>query len=210
MLAVAALAVLALAAPATANTFRTDTPGSQITPYYDSGQWSKDISAVVKKAKSNLKKDLAAKKAPKKPAVVLDIDETSVYNAPCLEPLDWALAGLATCAVQAQGAVTPVLGLYKYAVSKKVAVYFITGRPEAIKPQTDQLLHQLGYTKYTLILRPATDTQDSVIPYKSGARADIEKSGATILANAGDQDSDLAGGHAKRRYKLPNPVYVIT
>jgi hypothetical protein len=32
----------------------------------------------------------------------------------------------------------------------------------------------------------------------------------TILENLGDQRSDLAGGHARHRYKLPNPVYVIT
>ena len=33
--------------------------------------------------------------------------------------------------------------------------------------------------------------------------------GFTILVNVGDQDSDLAGGHAVRPFKLPNPMYYI-
>ena len=37
----------------------------------------------------------------------------------------------------------------------------------------------------------------------------IENEGFTILANVGDQDSDLEGGHAKRAFKLPNPMYYI-
>ena len=42
------------------------------------------------------------------------------------------------------------------------------------------------------------------------ARATVERHGYTILANVGDQRSDLAGGHSLRRYKLPNPVYLIS
>ena len=41
--------VLACGSPAGAGTIRTDTPGSAITPYYDSGQWSRDIATVVKR-----------------------------------------------------------------------------------------------------------------------------------------------------------------
>ena len=37
----------------------------------------------------------------------------------------------------------------------------------------------------------------------------IERRGYTILANVGDQRSDLAGGHARRAFKLPNPFYFI-
>ena len=206
-----AIAVVAPAVPAAADTQRTSTPGPEISAYYDSGQWSKDISAVVKKAKSNLKKDLGADKPPKKPAIVLDIDETALYNAPCLEPVDWALAGLATCAVEGRGIASPVLDFYKYARKQKVKVMFITGRPEAIADVTKQNLKSTGYTSYTkLVLKPADYTQDSLVPYKSGARAELEDAGYTIVANMGDQASDLAGGHAKRRYKLPNPVYVTT
>ena len=36
-------------------------------------------------------------------------------------------------------------------------------------------------------------------------RAQIEQQGYTIIANLGDQPSDLAGGYAERTYQLPNP-----
>ena len=207
----ALLFVLACASPAVAATIRTDTPGTAITSYYDSGQWSRDITTVVKKAKANLKKDLAADRATHSPALVLDVDETSVFNAPCLEPVDWDLSGLAVCAVNGDGVATPVLSLYKYARTKHVKVVFITGRPEALAGTTTAELKRLGFSSgFQLVLRPATDTQDSVIPYKSAARATVERHGYTILANVGDQQSDLAGGHSLRRYKLPNPVYLIT
>ena len=33
------------------------------------------------------------------------------------------------------------------------------------------------------------------------------KQGFLIIANLGDQASDLAGGYAERAYKIPNPFY---
>lgn len=46
--------------------------------------------------------------------------------------------------------------------------------------------------------------------FKTFARNEIEqKFNATIIANLGDQDSDLVGGHAERTFKLPNPFYYI-
>ena len=35
------------------------------------------------------------------------------------------------------------------------------------------------------------------------------QAGYTIVANMGDQPSDLAGGHAERAFLLPNPFYRI-
>jgi hypothetical protein len=120
-LALALLAALALAAPAGAATTRTPTPGAEISAYYDSGRWSDDIAAVVKRASTTLRRDLAARKAPRRPMIVLDIDETSLFNAPCLEPVDWDLSGLATCAVQGGGVATPAVRLYQPGLHHHVA-----------------------------------------------------------------------------------------
>lgn len=50
----------------------------------------------------------------------------------------------------------------------------------------------------------------SVSKFKTAAREKIENGGVyTIIANVGDQDSDLAGGHAERTFKVPNPFYFI-
>jgi len=45
--------------------------------------------------------------------------------------------------------------------------------------------------------------------YKSGVRAHIESLGWDIVANFGDQFSDLNGGFASRTFKMPNPNYFI-
>ena len=49
----------------------------------------------------------------------------------------------------------------------------------------------------------------STIEYKSGTRAHLEDQGEHIVLNLGDQHSDLAGGHAEKPVKLPNPMYYL-
>ena len=58
------------------------------------------------------------------------------------------------------------------------------------------------------MLEPAGSTL-STVAYKSAARAAIEKQGYEIVANVGDQYSDLAGGHADLAFKLANPFYFL-
>ena len=41
-----------------------------------------------------------------------------------------------------------------------------------------------------------------MIPFKSGQRAALEGQGYRIVANVGDQESDLVSGHADRSFKL--------
>ena len=55
---------------------------------------------------------------------------------------------------------------------------------------------------------PATEGRP-VSEHKTRARADIESHGFAIIANVGDQESDLVGGHAERTFKIPNPFYFI-
>jgi predicted secreted acid phosphatase len=50
----------------------------------------------------------------------------------------------------------------------------------------------------------------TTIEYKSQTRKHLQKDlGMTIVANFGDQFSDLIGGHARTSYKLPNPTYYL-
>ncbi len=49
----------------------------------------------------------------------------------------------------------------------------------------------------------------TTIHYKSATRAHIQSLGYEIVANFGDQYSDLEGGHADRTFKLPNPNYFL-
>jgi len=47
------------------------------------------------------------------------------------------------------------------------------------------------------------------IQYKSGTRAYIESQGYDIVADLGDQFSDLLGGYTDKTFKMPNPNYYL-
>ena len=40
-------------------------------------------------------------------------------------------------------------------------------------------------------------------------KAEIELAGYSIIANVGDQPSDLLGGHSERDFLLPDPFYRV-
>jgi predicted secreted acid phosphatase len=55
----------------------------------------------------------------------------------------------------------------------------------------------------------AANASCATIPYKSGTRAYIESQGYDVVADLGDQFSDLLGGYADKTYKMPNPNYYL-
>jgi len=55
----------------------------------------------------------------------------------------------------------------------------------------------------------AANASCATIPYKSGTRAYIEAQGYDIVADFGDQFSDLEGGFADKTFKMPNPNYYL-
>jgi predicted secreted acid phosphatase len=201
------LSIGLVAVPASATEPKQPASPEQIIAYHDSGQWDKDIQASVDKAKTTLDKALAKK--VKKPAIVFDIDDTllSAYN--CAKPDNFQRGPIAVCVVTGkQTKIKQTVALYKYAQKKKVAVFLITARPENLRTQTIGHLKAAGLTGYKgLSLRPTNDPNTSTqVPYKSGERKKIQGKGYTIVANLGDQKSDLAGGFGKG-YKIPNPMY---
>jgi acid phosphatase len=168
-------------------------------------------SITVSFAKATKQLDAQLKHHPKKPTVVLDIDETTMSNWSCLDAVDFDLGGLATCVVKSRSKVFPAARRFiAHARARKVRLAFITGAPQVVCPARKQNLIAQGIkAPFTLVCRPASDTATSVVPYKSGARKQLQKAGATIVLNVGDQRSDLAGGAAKATVKVPNPIYEI-
>ena len=49
----------------------------------------------------------------------------------------------------------------------------------------------------------------ATVHYKSATRAHIESLGYEVVANFGDQFSDLVGGSADKTFKMPNPNYYL-
>ncbi len=143
-----------------------------------------------------------------KPAIVLDIDETSLSNYSSLATANFTSAGLLLPAALGTGAViAPTLSLFKHAKDEQVAVFFVTGRPAAVSGPTQTNLKAVGFSGWDgLTFKPGGV---GTATYKAGERAKLEQRGYDILVNVGDQESDLDGGHADRAFKLPNPFYFI-
>ncbi len=144
---------------------------------------------------------------PHRPALVLDIDETSLsnYSAINADNFTYGTNSRAEATNEIGVAIPATLALYKDAIAHGVAVFFITGRGEDSRAHTENNLRTQGFgTWKAVVLKPAGSTL-STVAYKSAARADIEKQGYEIEANVGDQYSDLAGGHAVAAFKLANP-----
>jgi predicted secreted acid phosphatase len=191
----------------------------RIAEYVDSGRYAADCAAVAAQASAYL--DRRARQV-QKPAAVLDIDETSLSNWPAYRANGWARLTTGECdlekgpcgirawqAMAKSKALPATLDLVRHARSLGVAVFFITGRPEALREPTERNLRAEGYEWDGVVLMPEGATFKSAADFKAPERRRLTEQGYTVLVSIGDQQSDLAGGFAERTFKLPNPVYFL-
>lgn len=158
---------------------------AQALPPYDT--WISDVTAVTDQAARYLSGRLPDPTV--RAAIVLDIDNTalqSTYKPGIYSP-----------------ATPSVLAVAEQAHNAGAAVIFVTARPEILRPLTVQNLSNAGYPDDGLYMRPWFDGESDQ-SLKTAARTTIEGQGYTIVANIGNNDSDLAGGHAERTFKLPD------
>jgi predicted secreted acid phosphatase len=179
---------------------------AEIVAYRESGQWDADISDVIRKARKQVRRHLA----DENPAIVLDVDDTSLSSYRCLKKVGFVRSKSDCAGPGNMPAIRQTRGLYRYARAHDVTVFFVTGRRAEIRRTTIDNLHRAGYRgALHLKLRPNVERAGTHDGWKARTRARIERRGYTIVANVGDQRSDLDGGAALRRFKLPNPMYVI-
>jgi|ERR1700687_628045 len=208
---------------------------SQLVYYQCSGAYERDFRRVIDKAISYVIQR-ATKGATKgeKLALVLDIDETSLSNWEEIKANDFGLIEHGTCKLGkpdpsgwslpespcafdawellADAKPLDTLRLFKVAKVNNVAVFFITGRRDdndhKLRDATVENLRKAGYSDWTdLMLEPA-DYESTVQKFKTEKRKGIAKS-YTIIANVGDQYTDLNVKDAERVYKVPNPFYFV-
>jgi hypothetical protein len=158
-----------------------------------------------------------------KPALILDVDDTSLitYGYEISEGFGFTVASNAAyLQTHTLPAVFGMTGLANWAASHGITVFWITGRPEAQRTLTADNLAAVGYAPPAdadhLFLKPATPpayltcgTSCTTIQYKSLTREHIASLGFRILADVGDQFSDLKGGFSGLTVKMPNPMYFI-
>ncbi|GHF80978.1 HAD family acid phosphatase [Streptomyces sp. NRRL_ISP-5395] len=157
----------------------------------DYGTWRKDVAAVVAEARPWIEAR-SESAGSEKQAIVLDIDNTALETH--FHPF-WELP-------------TPAAGdvreLARYADARGVAVFFVTARPGIIHSLTDWNLKKAGYPVDGLYVRSLPDLFEEVSAYKTEQRAAIEAKGYKIIANIGNNTTDIVGGHAERGFKLPD------
>jgi HAD superfamily, subfamily IIIB (Acid phosphatase) len=168
------------------------------------------------------------------PAILFDIDDTTLNTFSYEIYSNFVFNGGTNAFFVNAGsasvfpAVPGMVGLEKAAEAKGYDVYFLTGRPIT---QTDGTLANLKDAGYDVdpskvFLKDTTAVTEpwlascvdptthaftcTTIQYKSLTRQHIEQDlGADIVANFGDQFSDLKGGFADHTFKIPNPMYFL-
>ena len=186
----------------------------ELMTYINSGSYARDVAAVALRANKYLVKRIPRGAKGKKMAVVFDIDETTLTNVRQIIANDFGYVPKVWDAWVADGkapAIIPVQTIYDTAVRNKVDVFFITGRKESERASTERNLREVGYDTWAKIYfkpEPELDQTLTTKGFKIDVRRKLVQEGYVIIANIGDQDSDLAGGYAERTYKLPNPFYL--
>lgn len=191
--------------------------------------YAKEVKGVEARAIAKLAH--VRRHAAGKPAVVFDVDDTTLltYNYEAANDFGYNPTVNAEYVLGEKfPAVFGMVVLVDLAKKAGWNIFFITGRPDSQHTATLENLAKVGYPAPTAVAN-ATDglfTKPSTFPsyincgsdgipacstteYKSGTRKYIESLGYDIRGNFGDQDSDLAGGYSDVSVKMPNPMYYL-
>jgi HAD superfamily, subfamily IIIB (Acid phosphatase) len=195
-----------------------------VTVPSSTSNYAKQMKGIVARAEHYLATAIRHHHGARKPAVVFDIDDTllNTYDYEIAEQFGFTPASnLVWINAAAFPAVFYMPQLVSFAASHGYAVFFITGRPQS---QTDATINDLTSAGYAapqaghLFLKPPTPpsylhcanpSSCTTTEYKSGTRKHISSLGYSIVADFGDQYSDLLGGDAGHQVKIPNPMYYI-
>lgn len=211
LILLALLSGLAVAQPADLEIPNLDISKKSIRSYHDSGRYAKEVDEVALKALEYLQNNLARYEG-QKPAIVLDIDETTLSNYVYFDEFDFAYVNR-FWAEWVKKAKAPALEgpqkLFNWARDHQVAVFLITGRPERDRQPSERNLKLAGYTGWKELVCRAPGIQGTTGRYKTAQRRRLTQAGYTIVLNMGDQASDLEGGYNGAAFKLPNPMYYV-
>jgi hypothetical protein len=210
-------------------TFPGDSATVPLHQFNPDGAYAHETEGIAAGAGKYLAKQVH-KKHSGTPAILFDIDDTTlntysyeIYSNFVYNPGTNAYFVNAGSAEVFPG-VPGMADLENAAADQGYTVFFLTGRPATQLTGTLANLHDAGYTfdDSNVVLKDLTApwlqpcmTDANNLPcttteYKSLTRQHIEQDlGYDIVANFGDQFSDLNGGFADRTFKMPNPMYFI-
>ena len=179
--------------------------------YVDSGAYEREMAAASAPLSQYLSERVAGKVPGERLTLVLDIDETVLSSLPTMRENDFGYVPAVWAAWLARGeapAIEPMRAVFRAARKAEVEVVFITGRRERDRPGTEKNLRAVGLGDYAALYCTPDDFRGTTEAFKTSQRRQLVTEGRTIIANVGDQASDLAGGFAERTFKLPAPFYL--
>jgi len=186
-----------------------DTAKNQITHYYESGQYEKEVKEIINDARAKFSRvELVLNSA-----VVFDVDETTLDNYKAIKQIgfgyerkywnEWVEKANAP-------AILEVKNLYDFLLQKGFKIIFITGRRDNQYNPTFANLKSAGYTVFdTLITRRQDDHKSTAADFKAQKRKELVENGYVIAGCVGDQFTDCEGENCGIVVKLPNYLYLV-
>jgi predicted secreted acid phosphatase len=210
--------------------YQNDSATTQLHQFGADSAYAHETEGIAHHAAKFLTRQ-AHKKHHGQKAILFDVDDTTlntysyeIYSNFVYNPTTNAYFVNAGSA-DVFPAVPGMVDLEKKAIHEGYTVFFLTGRPKNAttdqKPGTLANLRDAGYDVVDdqVYLKDASGATEpwlsscapscTTIQYKSLTRQYIESLGYDIVANFGDQYSDLSGGFADKTYKIPNPMYYL-
>jgi acid phosphatase len=180
-----------------------------VIEYYESGKYSNDLKDIISNAEDEINKI----KLNNNSTAVFDVDETSLSNYEVIKNIyfgydpqkwdNWINEAKAP-------AIPEVKRFYDFVNSKKIKVVFLSSRMSSQYDVTYRNLKHAGYVEFdTLILKGNSDSNLSSFEFKSRQRELLTQKGYDIIADIGDQITDLEGKFHGLQIKLPNYLYII-
>jgi predicted secreted acid phosphatase len=188
-----------------------DTHKAEVREYVNTGEYARDLERIARVARVWIEERVASRSRDERLAVVLDLDETLFLNWSRIDESDFTYVRAdwdRWVAKASAPAIEPVRQLFHAARRDEVDVILITGRPERHRHDTEINLQRLGCADYQTLICSPDDWKGVASVFKTAQRKRLSETGLTIIANVGDQKSDLVGGYAERTFKLPNPFYL--
>jgi hypothetical protein len=107
-------------------------------------------------------------------------------------------------------AINQTLATYQMLLNRGFRIVFLTGRSHVVTDITATNLKRAGYSHYSaLITRSDAELNLTAAVFKTNRRAQLSLEGYNIVANFGDQWSDVVGDCSGFRVKLPNYIYIV-
>ncbi len=182
----------------------------EIEEYYEKGFFASDVKLLVDQAIEYFYPRICC--GPDS-AVIFDIDDTLLWSYYDMKKIQFGFVPplYHEWVLKAQSPAVPhVKRLYDFFVDRGCKIILLTGRRFDERSATIENLKNQGFNKIDLLItREENELNLTAVEYKIKHRKVLQEKGYRIIASIGDQYSDLEGGYAEYKVKIPNYTYLI-